>query len=267
MIQCLKNAYGEFNESQKIGPAIWPHLDLIFIHKGQVLIRLMDTEKVLLHSGQAILIYPETPFRGHSVTPVTKVSVHHFNIGPDESNLRTALKSFVNRKHGFETFLHRPAASLERDITRVTKLAYESPSPLIQEMRAAVMRLVITQLMIANSEKYPASFRETKFQALIDWLGENVGKNITLDEMAVQVNFSASHFLAIFKSELGTSPGNYFLSMRMNEAARLLRETLLPIKEVARRMGYAELPHFYRAFKSLCGMTPNTYRKKHMTLG
>jgi len=117
------------------------------------------------------------------------------------------------------------------------------------------------------SEKYPASFRETKFQALIDWLGENVGKNITLDEMAVQVNFSASHFLAIFKSELGTSPGNYFLSMRMNEAARLLRETLLPIKEVARRMGYAELPHFYRAFKSLCGMTPNTYRKKHMTLG
>jgi len=267
MIRCLKNAYGEFNKSQMIGPATWPHFDLIFIHKGQVLIRLMDAENVRLQSGQAILIYPDTSFRGHSVTPITKTSVHHFNIGPDGSNPPIVLKSFVDRKHDFETFLHHPAASLKRDIERVIKLTYENPFPLIQDMQAAIMTLIIAQLKIANGKKYPASFRETKFQPLIAWLGENLDKNITLEDMAGQTGFSASHFRAMFKSELGTGPGNYFLNMRINEAARLLRETLLPIKKIARRVGYAELPHFYRAFKSLRDTTPKTYRKEHMPLG
>ncbi len=267
MIRCLNNDYGEFNETQKIGPAKWPHFDLIFIHQGQVQIKLLESDDISLHAGQAVLIYPDTPFEGYSVTPVSRASVHHFSISPGERNPPAAMKSFAKMRQGFETFLCQPAASVERDITRITLLAYEPPSPLIQDMQASVMRLILAQLSIANSEKYPASFRETKFQPLMAWLSENLDKNITMEDMAAQTGFSASHFRAIFRTEVGTSPGNYFLNMRMNEAARLLRETLLPIKEIARRVGYDELPHFYRAFKSLCNKTPKIYRREHATSG
>jgi AraC-like DNA-binding protein len=77
---------------------------------------------------------------------------------------------------------------------------------------------------------------------------------------------STSYFRAKFKAEMGISPGNYFLKARINASAKLLRETPLPIKEIARRTGYDELPHFYRAFKTVLGTTPKRYRRKHQTL-
>ena len=263
MVQCIKNSYGEFRDTEYWGLFTWPHFDLIFVHSGKVLIRLMGTEEVRLNSGQAILIYPETLFEPISISQTSKVSVHHFELDSNCDSLPSAMKDLAGRKGGFITFLQHSVHTLKHDIKRVTELAHEHPSQLIQDMRSALITLIIAQLRIACIEGYSFSFRETQFRPLIAWLGQNLGKKITVDDMALHAGFSTNHLSALFNSQLGLSPGAYYLIMRMNEAARLLRETSIPIKRISSRQGYSELPHFYRAFKSLYKITPKEYRKEH----
>ena len=59
---------------------------------------------------------------------------------------------------------------------------------------------------------------------------------------------------------MGVSPGVFLLQLRMNEAKRLLRETLAPVKEIAVRSGYGSAIAFHRAFHASHGMTPRAYR-------
>lgn len=129
------------------------------------------------------------------------------------------------------------------------------------------MVMILAQLKTINSKNYPNLFGQTKFHSLISWLQENLDQNISLDQMAEKMNLSTSHFRAMFRAELGTGPGNYYFSMRIHEATRLLRETSLPIKEIAGRIGYNEISHFYRAFRKFNNSTPNDYRQEYTPLG
>lgn len=258
MTLSIKNSYGEFNESQPIGPAIWPHFDLIYIHDGHVSITMMGKNQIELHTGQAVLIYPETDLFGHSITTTTSVSVHHFKIitGADS-----------NKHGGFEPFLHQSPPAIEHDIDRVVQLAYKTASPMLDEMRHALILLILTQLRMNESELPDIKHIETEFQAMIAWLYENIEHPVSLTDMAAKTGYSESHFRLLFKTQTGVTPGTYFFNMKMDEAAKLLNETLMPIKEISVQVGYRETSHFYRAFKAYKGITPAVYRKKYLLLG
>jgi AraC family transcriptional regulator len=99
-------------------------------------------------------------------------------------------------------------------------------------------------------------------EKLTDWMKRNLAENISLDDMADQIGLSKSHFLAIFKKQMGTGPGKYFRKLRIDQVAQRLRGTATPIKTIAKQLGYPDLSHFYRAFKSHYGLTPMRYREK-----
>jgi AraC-like DNA-binding protein len=58
----------------------------------------------------------------------------------------------------------------------------------------------------------------------------------------------------------GTSFREVLSRVRLAEARLLIRETSLPLSEIAWRLGYSELPHFSRAFSAGTGITPSAYR-------
>ncbi len=258
MIYSIKNSYGEFDAVQHIGPAKWPHFDLMFIHNGHVSITIMGKEKIDLHTGQAILIYPGSAFYGHSMIPITKVSVHHF---------KTLTETDFNKDKTFELFLHPSPLLIEHDIDRAVQLAYKPWSLALDKVRYALICLIIAQLRANEDRSLPPSQIETEFWPMIAWLSENMEKSINLADMAAKTNHSESYFRSLFKCQLGVSPGTYFVNMKMDKSARLLSETLMPIKEVSAKIGYKEITHFYRAFKAYHGITPRDYRQKHLLQG
>jgi AraC-like DNA-binding protein len=64
-----------------------------------------------------------------------------------------------------------------------------------------------------------------------------------------------------FHKATGMSPHDYLLSRRMQEAKQLLYETELPIKEIARRLGYRDVYYFTRQFARRAGSSPARYRR------
>jgi AraC-like DNA-binding protein len=64
-----------------------------------------------------------------------------------------------------------------------------------------------------------------------------------------------------FRDATGTSPHAYVLRRKTEEARRLLGETDLPIKAIAKRLGYADVYFFSRQFRQLAGVPPAQYRR------
>ena len=71
---------------------------------------------------------------------------------------------------------------------------------------------------------------------------------------------SEAHFARAFKATFGIPPHRYLLTRRVERAAALLRETELPITDIALRAGWKSLGSFGRTFRDVIGQSPGEYR-------
>lgn len=88
---------------------------------------------------------------------------------------------------------------------------------------------------------------------------------LSLNEVAVQVNFSPNHFSAVFRSETGETFRDYLTRKRLEQAKKLLTTTRLKCAEVAFQCGYNDAHYFSILFRKNCGMTPQQYRDSTRT--
>ena len=65
-----------------------------------------------------------------------------------------------------------------------------------------------------------------------------------------------------FRRELGCTPGDYQRRLRVERAARLLRDTAMPLADVAVACGYCDQSHLARSFRHVMGCTPSEYRRR-----
>lgn len=82
----------------------------------------------------------------------------------------------------------------------------------------------------------------------------------TVRQLAAAVGLSQFHFARRFKAATGLAPHEFVIHARLTEATRLLRETDLPLGEIAARVGYRTHAHFSSAFLAKIGTPPRTYR-------
>ena len=71
---------------------------------------------------------------------------------------------------------------------------------------------------------------------------------------------SAAHFARSFKQAFGVPPHRYLLTRRIEKATALLRDTDLPITDIAFRTGWGSLGTFGRTFRDITGKSPGEIR-------
>ncbi|GLF98796.1 AraC family transcriptional regulator [Streptomyces yaizuensis] len=96
---------------------------------------------------------------------------------------------------------------------------------------------------------------------VISSMHENLGQELTIDDMAETAMYSKFHFTRIFKGMTGTTPGRFLSALRLQEAKRLLVTTELNITDISNLVGYQSVGTFSSRFKSSVGMAPTTYRQ------
>jgi len=88
-------------------------------------------------------------------------------------------------------------------------------------------------------------------------------KKMSLEEIAIEFDLSESRLRAIFKSQVGLAPTQYIKKLKMDEAARMLRDSYKRVTDIRTRLRINDYSHFVRDFKKAHGMTPTQYRKFH----
>ena len=93
-------------------------------------------------------------------------------------------------------------------------------------------------------------------------LEKDLSRDWSLDEMAERVNISISHLGRLFRAETGYPPKQYLQHLRLEHAAKLLRESFLTVKQIRIHVGYTDKTMFIKAFKAKYCMPPNEYRNR-----
>ena len=83
-----------------------------------------------------------------------------------------------------------------------------------------------------------------------------------VQRLAAVSGVSAAHFARSFKEAFGIPPHRYLLARRIERARALLRDTDLPITEIAFRTGWNSLGTFGRIFREITGESPSQLRAK-----
>ena len=87
------------------------------------------------------------------------------------------------------------------------------------------------------------------------------GNGITVESVAERLHINRSYLSVIFREITKKTPGEYLSELRMNEAAKLLREYKCSVTVTAGSVGYSDVFVFSRAFKKHFGCSPTKYVK------
>jgi AraC-like DNA-binding protein len=253
--------FGHLEPGSRLGPARWPYFDLLAVHAGSLEMTIAAAEPATISAGDALLLFPDTPFHGQCVERC-QFSVQHFEL-PDSTNpgvFPALFAALLPCRSGFERYRFACPGPLERDIERAVRLALTDQTDAIHELRVAQLMLLLGEL----TARVPGLRARVaaEWQPLLEWIETHLSKPVSLAQMARVMDMSTSRFRARFREEFGMPPGQYVKQRRLEESCRLLRETSLPIKTIAHRAGYRELPNFYRAFRQTTDLSPAEYRRR-----
>ena len=99
-------------------------------------------------------------------------------------------------------------------------------------------------------------------EVLKNFMHENYNKDLTVAEIAQKAYLSPCYANYIFKKETGVTLMEYLTRIRMEEAQRLLRNSLLKVYEIADMVGYKSSSYFSSVFKEHFKMTPLEFRDR-----
>ncbi|HET8828992.1 MAG TPA: helix-turn-helix transcriptional regulator [Pelobium sp.] len=90
--------------------------------------------------------------------------------------------------------------------------------------------------------------------------------NLSLPQIATEVNLSVSHFSSIFKQVTGVSPISYYNNIKIQKACEYLKYSDTLVKEISYKLGLFDVQYFSRLFVKTMGISPLKYRLQHKSL-
>ena len=101
-------------------------------------------------------------------------------------------------------------------------------------------------------------------RAMIGYIESCLPGTITLSDLSAVFFMSEGHLGRLFRQEMGMSVMAYVKKVRVETAARMLRESGEPVSTIASRVGVGDANYFCRMFRSVTGCSPTEYRSKNV---
>jgi two-component system response regulator YesN len=101
----------------------------------------------------------------------------------------------------------------------------------------------------------------------LSFIQKNYGNEISVAQIAKNLDLSPVYLNSVFKKELGKSIQEHLISVRIEKAKNLLLEQTQTISAVAKRVGYKSLRSFELAFFKRVGVSPTAYQAQHKLNG
>lgn len=164
--------------------------------------------------------------------------------------------------------------SLQRDIGEMIRLGCSRQTTgelqaafLLGRVFAGMLEQCLPSLLAApehppeTARRGSWEFRTRIYHAALQYIGENLHRSLSVEEIAGHCHVSARHLSRIFWQLCGVSPGQKIIRCRIGRAFVLLSESDRSIREIAEMLGFADVPHFNRAFRQANKLTPGEFRK------
>lgn len=168
---------------------------------------------------------------------------------------------------GHQAYLYEEMGSLAVQQIARNLLAHPDTDPLLAFYVMAKGQELVYQFMselLQRETKAVYTLREAEGMTLFrvrDELIKDLRQAPSIPQLASLAGMSESKLRRLFRQVFGLSLYAYYQTVRMQEAARLLREAKLSVSEIGYQLGFENLSHFTRIFKQHLGQKPKQYAK------
>lgn len=104
--------------------------------------------------------------------------------------------------------------------------------------------------------------KNRNIDAAIDFIINNIDKNLTVDYITQNINVSKNVLYKHFHEFLGCTVNEYITQKRIEKSVELLKFTDLTIEEISQRVGFSSVAYYSASFKKKTGISPLKYRKQ-----
>ena len=231
--------------------------EIIYITRGSGTFSSKQTGTVPVQAGSIILLFPGV-WHHYRPDPETGWDEHWTGFkGPYADRLISGL--FDPARPVLPIGFHEPLLSLFLNIEEMMGSQPDGYRNIIAAQTTEIIARIhaLTQGRSDRSKAVEDLINEACCH-LIDHMTETVDYN----RLAKKLGVGYSTFRRIFKQQTGLAPSQYQLHLRLLKAEDLLRNTLMPVGEIADQLGFESLYYFSRIYKKKQGHSPTESRKR-----
>ena len=242
---------------------------LFFITDGQGFMQVADTT-FPIQKGSCVLIKPYE----HHRMPCTEtgcVEMYDTKFTVSDAGLSNALNALpacfeanweeivpLLKKVRSNWKTARRAGRQARYETAFTKIYFEEVLYLLlQEQSGQVVSAEDADDMDVLKLEFPGIAGK-----IADYLGQHYMEEISLDSLSEDLAYNRNYLCNVFKTTTGHTIQNYVKLLRISKATDLICNSHRSLSEIASRVGFKDIHHFNRVYKTVTGQTPGAIRSQ-----
>lgn len=259
------------------------------VSQGRAWLRVDDEAPLALAAGDLVMLPHGTP---HEIADAPSTPARPFDpgappatTGPGQPAAATLIcGAYLTGAQGADPahhpvlqklppVLHLPAQMIAADgvlAALVAALQAElkalQPSQLVCDRLLDAMLLAIVRSWLHSACPHAArcnwltALRDPAMAEVLDTIHRHPERSWTVATLARLAGMSRATFARRFRERLGAPPLRYLTRARLDQAARLLRDTDMGLEQIAVQVGYADASSLSRAFQRELGQAPGAYR-------
>lgn len=163
-----------------------------------------------------------------------------------------------------EEFLKHPWLKSTLDQLSAEYLSQQPGAELVVNKLTEIVLVELIRINFGRDQegRFIAALSDKRISKALGELHSNPDTAWTLDTLSDKIGMSRAAFAKRFKELVGHPMFEYLTMLRVQRAKELLRESNLPLYEIASRVGYESDLAFTKTFKKYAGTTPTRYRKQ-----
>lgn len=132
----------------------------------------------------------------------------------------------------------------------------------LDSMAAALAAQVVHRhsSLAVESRLYRGGLPPRRLKQVLSYIEDNLSNDLSLQDIAQVAGVSVSHCKVLFRRSMGLPVYQYVIRRRVELAALLLRDSKLPISQVALEAGFSHQSHLARHMRRLLGVAPKTWK-------
>jgi AraC-like DNA-binding protein len=111
-----------------------------------------------------------------------------------------------------------------------------------------------------STQRQIRALQKWRLKRVVEYAENHLSEKIGLSDLAAVAGLSRMHFACQFRTATGLRPHEFLLRRRIQRAEELLRNTTMPIVEIALTVGFQTQAHLTIVFKRFAGCTPGRWR-------
>ncbi|MCG7336931.1 AraC family transcriptional regulator [Sporosarcina sp. ACRSM] len=231
------------------------HYTIGFVQRGQCLVSCKNQEYTF-SSGDIILL---NPYDNHTFMPKKDEPFLYqgFIIRPEVMEDLTLKVTGQNDLPGFTKTMVRNE-ELYDCLRHLFHMIMNGFSEIEKEESLFFLMTVLIEKYSQSFEKCLPKCQE-EVERACDFINRHYTENISLEQICHYAKLSKSTLLRAFTKSKGITPYRYLITIRVNNAKKLLEQGVLPV-DAAFKTGFSDQSHFTNYFTTFIGISPGAYR-------